>query len=381
MGATTEHDLKYIRLALRLARRGYGRTSPNPMVGAVLVKNGQLLGQGWHKGAGQPHAEIEAMREAESSGASLRGATLYVTLEPCSTTGRTPPCTESIISRGIARVVAATIDPNPSHSGAGFRLLKHAGIEVVTGLLQERAELLNEAFNHWIVHKTPFVTVKAALSLDGKIATSSGESRWITSDKARAFSMMLRAGTDAILVGINTLLADNPKLTVRKGGLDTGRKLRRIILDPQARTPSTAHVVADEHPDWTTIVVTDAAPQPRVAALAQRVNVLAAPSTNGRIHLNWLLQHFGNQSVTSLLVEGGGETNAAFLLDGLAQRILFVYAPKIIGGRSSPQAVAGQGVEQLADALQVRQQQWRRLGPDLLLTARVGSPQFPPHHL
>jgi diaminohydroxyphosphoribosylaminopyrimidine deaminase / 5-amino-6-(5-phosphoribosylamino)uracil reductase len=371
MGLTSEADLNFMRLALRLAKRGYGFTSPNPMVGAVLVKHSQILGQGWHRRAGEPHAEIEAIRDADSHKLLVKGATLYVTLEPCSTSGKTPPCTDAIIARRIARVVAAAPDPNRRHAGRGFGLLEKAGVEVLTGVLASQAERLNEAFNHWIVHRTPFVIVKAALSLDGKIATTSGQSRWITSEKARAWSMELRQGMDAILIGVNTLLLDDPKLTIRKRGVETGRKLRRIILDPQARTPSTAHVVADEHPDWTTIVVTESAPKNRVGMLATRVNVLTAPSENGRIDLPWLLRKLGEEPVTSLLVEGGGETNAAFLLQRLAQRIAFCYAPKIIGGRTAPQAVAGEGAEDLSESLQARQPEWRRLGPDLLLTARV----------
>jgi diaminohydroxyphosphoribosylaminopyrimidine deaminase / 5-amino-6-(5-phosphoribosylamino)uracil reductase len=366
-----ECDLNYMRLALRLAKRGLGMTSPNPMVGAVLVSDGQLIGQGWHRRAGEPHAEIEAIREADARGKPVEGATLYVTLEPCSTSGRTPPCTEAILSRRIARVVIATTDPNPKHAGQGFAVLEKAGVEVVTGVLADRAERLNEPFNHWIVHRTPFVIVKAALSLDGKIATISGQSRWITGEKARAWTMGLRQGADAILVGVNTLLMDDPKLTVRKGGMETGRKLHRFVLDPKARTPPTARVVSDEHPDWTTIVVSESAPETHVAALASRVRVLRAPLKNGRIDLTWFLNKLGQESVTSLLVEGGGETNASFLLERLANRVIFVYAPTIIGGRKAPQAVAGDGPEDLSTILRVRQPEWRRLGQDLMLTARV----------
>src|SRR6266498_836864 len=215
MGPTERMESARMRLALHLARRGYGITSPNPMVGALLVKRGRVIGRGWHRCAGGPHAEIEALRDAARRGHDPCGATLYVTLEPCSTHGRTPPCTGAIISAGIARVVVAATDSNPAHAGRGFRILKRAGIEVVTGLLADEATRLNESFNHWIVHRTPFVTVKAAMTLDGKIATASGESKWITSEKARAYGMKLRVGADAILVGVNTVLADDPSLSVR----------------------------------------------------------------------------------------------------------------------------------------------------------------------
>src|SRR5260221_5703381 len=205
-----------MRLALRRARHGRGATSPNPMVGAVLVKRGKSVGRGWHRRAGGPHAEIEAFRDALGRGNDPKGSTLYVTLEPCSTHGRTPPCTDAIKAAGIKRVVVAATDPNPAHSGRGFQLLKRAGIKIVHGILADEANALNEAFNHWIVHRTPFVTVKAAMTLDGKIATAAGESNWITGPKARARGMQLRHEADAILVGINTVPADDPALTARQ---------------------------------------------------------------------------------------------------------------------------------------------------------------------
>jgi diaminohydroxyphosphoribosylaminopyrimidine deaminase/5-amino-6-(5-phosphoribosylamino)uracil reductase len=366
-------DRRWMQLALRLARKGYGWTSPNPMVGAVLVKNGRLIGQGWHHKAGMPHAEIDAMNDARRRGHSIKGATLYVTLEPCSTTGRTPPCTEAIISSGIARVVAATTDPNPAHSGRGFDILRKHGILVSTNLLSETAAELNEAFNHWILNRTPWVIIKAAMTLDGKIATASGQSRWITGPKARAFGMRLRLGADAILVGVNTILADNPSLTVRKKGSDTPIKpLRRIILDSHARTPLTARVISDAHAAWTTVIVTQAAPARRVVQLAKKVNVLVAPAKNGRVDLKWLLKTLGAGQITSLLVEGGGEVNASFLQERLGNRLFFFYAPKIIGGHGSvtPLAVAGNGARTLQEVPTLKDCRWRRLGDDLMLTAR-----------
>ncbi len=404
-------DAQFMRLALRLARRGYGATSPNPMVGAVLVKGGKIIGRGWHRQAGGTHAEIEALRDAQKRGHSPRGATLYVTLEPCSTHGRTPPCTDALIAARIKRAVIGTMDPNPKHSGQAFAILKRAGIQVVApaeregrarhsgravpGLatqrrarsdapyqLSEKCARLNEAFNHWIVHRTPFVTVKAALTLDGKIATASGESKWITGAAARAHGMKLRQGADAILVGINTILADDPSLTVRRqkaeGRRQEGKPPRRIVLDSLARTPLNAKVVSDEFAGLTTVVVSRRAPGSRVAALAGRVNVLVAPpadskpkTQNPNLNLRWLLRKLGSQDVTHLLVEGGGEVNASFLLGGFAQRVAFFYAPKILGGRDSRKAVAGDGVKRLREVIQLRDLAWKKLGPDLLLTARV----------
>jgi diaminohydroxyphosphoribosylaminopyrimidine deaminase/5-amino-6-(5-phosphoribosylamino)uracil reductase len=363
--------VKFMSLALRLARRGYGRTSPNPMVGAVLVKDGKIIGQGWHRQAGRPHAEIEAMRDAEKRGHSVKGATLYVTLEPCSTQGRTPPCTEAIIAAGIKHVVVGATDPNPKHAGRAFRILAQAGVGVTRGMLADECARLNEAFNHWIVRGIPFVIVKAAMSLDGKIATVSGESKWITGPRARAYAMKMRVGADAILVGVNTIIADDPSLTVRAAGF-SGKPWRRLVLDPRGRIPLAAKIITDALAHLTIVVTTKAAPAKRLAALRRRVRVIVAPDRAGKINLRWLLQRLGRENVTSLLVEGGGETNAAWL--PLVQRIAFFYAPLVLGGRGAPTAVAGEGVDNPAGKITLREVRWRRLGPDLLLTARVDKP-------
>ena len=399
-------DANFMRLALQLARRGYGTTWPNPMVGAVLVKDGKIIGRGWHRRAGLPHAEIEALQDAQKHGHNPKGAALYVTLEPCCTHGRTPPCTDAIIAAGIKRVVVGTTDPNPKHSGRAFKILRRAGIEVdwwgerprepknkskhgssvasPHRKLADECAKLNEAFNHWIVRHTPFVTVKAAMTLDGKIATASGESKWITGEKARACGMKLRHGVDAILVGINTILADDPKLTFRP--VQSPKQLRRIILDSMARTPLKANVVSDKFASWTTVVVSKRAPKNRVAALTKRVNVLVAPiqkvgrassragssgASPHQIDLRWLLKKLGSENVTNLLVEGGGEINASFLLSGLAQRVAFFYAPKILGGRDARKAVAGEGAKSLMEALQLREVEWKKIGEDLMMTALV----------
>jgi len=398
-----KNDLTFMRHALRLAKHGYGTTSPNPMVGAVLVKGGKIIGRGWHRRAGLPHAEIEALRDAPKRGFNPHGATLYVTLEPCCTRGRTPPCTDAIIAAGIKRVVAGATDPNPNHAGKGFKILQQAGIEVTAlgvprscgkgGASQPdrpKAELqtlvaecarLNEAFNHWIVRRTPFVTVKAAMTLDGKIATASGESKWITGEKARAHGMKLRRGSDAILVGVNTILADDPALTFRsqKSEVISQQKMRRFVLDSMARTPLTAKVVSDDFAALTTIVVSKHAPKNRVAALSKRGNIVVAPlkkksspvTRHPSLDLSWLLNKLGAENVTSLLVEGGGEVNASFLLGGFAQRVAFFYAPKILGGRGSRKAVAGEGVEKWGGVLQLREMEWKQIGEDLMMTARI----------
>lgn len=365
-----ETDERWMRLALRLARRGIGRTSPNPCVGALIVARGRELGRGWHRGAGQPHAEIEALQDARRRHPTLRGASLYVTLEPCSTHGRTPPCTQAILQSGIRRVVVGTTDPNPAHLGRGLSLLRQAGLDVISGVLAEACAGLNEGFNHWIVHRTPWVTVKAAMTLDGKIADAQGQSKWITGPVARRHAMTIRASNDAILVGVRTVLADNPALTVR--GRAHPAAWRRIILDSRARTPLSAQVVADAVRRQTVVVTTRRAPERRVAALAKHVTVWTAPARHDRVDLRWLLRRLGRESVTSLLVEGGGEVNGAFLEQGLAHRVAFFYAPKILGSRDARRAVAGQGARSWADVVRLCDVCSRRFGPDLFLTAKVG---------
>ena len=362
-------DEKHMHAALELARKGYGRTSPNPMVGALLVKGRAVIGTGWHRKAGGVHAEIEALNDARRNDYNIKAATLYVTLEPCSTSGRTPSCTHTIIESRLKRVVIAATDPNPKHSGNAYRLLRKAGIEVRKNILEEEATDLNAAFNHWITHRTPFVTVKAAMTLDGKIAKENGESKWITSEAARRKGMHLRRGSDAILVGIETVLADNPSLTI-KGGRGVAQ-LRRVVLDSRARTPLDAKIIRDGAANSTTVVVLKGARHRSVVELRKRVMVVEAPARHGRIDLKWLLKRLGRENISNLLVEGGGEVNAAFLNNRLAQRVAFFYAPKILGGSRSRSAVGGNGMRNPREGLRLSAVEWRRVGPDLLLTARV----------
>jgi diaminohydroxyphosphoribosylaminopyrimidine deaminase/5-amino-6-(5-phosphoribosylamino)uracil reductase len=272
-------------------------------------------------------------------------------------------------------VVLGAIDPNPRHAGKGLSQLRRAGVGVTKGVLEGECARLNETFNYWIVHRRPFVIVKAAMTLDGKIATANGESKWITGPKARALSMRWRQSVDAILVGINTVLADDPSLTARNIGgtksISRKRPLHRIVLDAYARTPATAKVLDGTDAAPTTIVVTRSAQQQRTRKLTKKARVLVAPGQNGRINLPWLLKRFGSEDITSLLVEGGGEVNASFLLRGFAQKVAFFYAPKVLGGANSKKAVAGDGAKGLHDAFGLTDVQWRQLGADLLLTATV----------
>ncbi len=360
-------DEHFMRMALSTARKGYGRTSPNPMVGAILVKGGQVAGIGWHRRAGGAHAEVEAIRNASNP----KGSILYVTLEPCSTVGRTPPCTEIIKRAGVKRVVAATVDPNLKHRARGFAMLRHSGIETTMGVLRNEAVELNAAFNHWIVKRTPLITVKLAMTLDGRIATAKRESKWITGPAARRYGHFLRKGSDAILVGVNTVIADDPSLTV-KGKLQS-RMLRRIILDSNARIPLNSKVLNDSQARATTIVTTINAPKERVAALAKKVNILTAPVREGQVDLQWLVKQLGCEEVSSLLVEGGGLVGASFFKSRLAHRIAFFYAPKILGGNNAKRALDGDGVNALCDASSLENTQWTKMGRDLLLTAQVSG--------
>ncbi|MBQ7589613.1 MAG: bifunctional diaminohydroxyphosphoribosylaminopyrimidine deaminase/5-amino-6-(5-phosphoribosylamino)uracil reductase RibD [Verrucomicrobia bacterium] len=361
-----------MRRALELAAKGRGHTSPNPMVGAVLVDaNGQLLGEGWHHRAGEAHAEVNAIADAVVRGNSIRGATLYVTLEPCSTTGRTGPCVEAILKAGIARVICAATDPNPAHQGRGLELLRQAGAEVVSGVLSEESRKLNRAFNHWIVKRTPFVTLKSAMSLDGKIATAEGESRWITGEVSRRHAMEFRVQVDAILVGVNTVQADDCALTVRLPGYE-GKRLRRIVLDSQARTPLTSKIVSDERRSLTTIVVSENAPVDRVRVLRQNVEVWQLPAdAEGRPRISCLLEKLGSESVTHLLVEGGATVADSFLRQGFVHRIHFYYAPRIIGGQKALSSVSGKGVKHLSETPLIQNPEWMPLGDDFLLMADV----------
>jgi diaminohydroxyphosphoribosylaminopyrimidine deaminase/5-amino-6-(5-phosphoribosylamino)uracil reductase len=358
----------FMRQALALAKKAYGDTSPNPLVGALLVRAGKVIGKGWHRAAGQPHAEIEALNDALRKGNSVKGADLYVTLEPCSSYGRTPPCTDAIIAAGIKSVYIAAIDSNPAHRGAANEILAAAGIKVTTGLLEAEATKLNEAFNHWIVHRRPFVIAKCGMSLDGKIATRTGESKWITGEKSRAHAMRLRRGADAILAGVNTVIADDPSLTLRPPE-DRERALLRLILDPRGRIPLTAKVLSDGHP--TIVVMGERAPKKRQDAIEKKCPILLLNESDAGLDLPAMLNQLGDREITSLLVEGGGETHWKFFAQELVNRVAFYIAPKIIGGRNAPKSVAGEGFPLAAEAPVLRDVEYLRLGEDLLLTGRV----------
>jgi diaminohydroxyphosphoribosylaminopyrimidine deaminase/5-amino-6-(5-phosphoribosylamino)uracil reductase len=359
-------QIKWMRQALALAKKGLGETSPNPMVGAVLVRAGKVIGKGFHHAAGLPHAEIEAFNDARRRGERVKGADLYVTLEPCSSHGRTPPCTEAILAAGVKRVFVAAIDPNPQHQGGGLKILRRAGIKVTPGILEAEATRLNEAFNHWVVSGRPFVTAKCAMTMDGKIATASGESKWITGEKARAQAMQLRRATDAILVGVNTVIFDDPSLTIRPS---RKRPLHRLVLDPRGRIPLTAKILNDG--EATTVVMGERTPKKRQDAIAKKTSVMLLNESDAGLDLPSLMNQLGDRGVSSLLVEGGGETLWTFFKQELVQRVVFFYAPKVLGGRDARKAVGGEGWSVAAEAPKLREVEWSKAGADLMLTALV----------
>jgi diaminohydroxyphosphoribosylaminopyrimidine deaminase / 5-amino-6-(5-phosphoribosylamino)uracil reductase len=318
---------QYMQTALRLARRGLGKTSPNPMVGAVIVKDGRIIAQGYHHAFGKDHAEVDALKHATEN---VTGATMYVTLEPCRHFGKTPPCTTAIIESGIARVVIGMADPDPRMKGESFKLLNSQGIETKVGVLEDDCRALNEKYIKHRLTGLPWVTMKFAQTLDGRIASSNGLSRWIASPPSLKLAHKLRAEHDAILAGINNVLVDNPELTLR---LVKGRSPTRIILDSRLRIPLDAKVLTSQKTARTIVATTTAAPKEKIAALKKiGIEVLIIPADiGGRVDLKKLLKTLGKRDISSVLVEGGGETYTGFLRLGLVDKIVGIIAPKILG--------------------------------------------------
>ncbi|MGD0216096.1 MAG: bifunctional diaminohydroxyphosphoribosylaminopyrimidine deaminase/5-amino-6-(5-phosphoribosylamino)uracil reductase RibD [Desulfobaccales bacterium] len=362
----TEINPAHMKLALRLAAKGAGWVSPNPMVGAVLVQEGRVVGRGFHRRAGAAHAEVAALEQA---GAAARGADLYVTLEPCNHQGRTPPCTEAILAAGVARVIIATPDPNPQVAGAGAQLLQSRGVTVEVGLLAEEARSLNQAWFHWLESGRPWVIAKAACSLDGKIATAGGQSQWLTGEPARAWGHRLRHQVDAILVGIETVLHDDPQLTTRLPR--QGQDPIRIVLDSTLRIPLASRLLHLKSPAPTWVACTNAAPADKIGALKKLgAEVLIFPGhsrDSGRVPLPGLMKLLGARQVQSLLVEGGAEVLGAFFEQKLVNQFFFFFAPKFLGGRQAPGVLGGEGIVHLKDAPQARDLAIRRVGADLLI--------------
>jgi diaminohydroxyphosphoribosylaminopyrimidine deaminase/5-amino-6-(5-phosphoribosylamino)uracil reductase len=361
-------DEAFMRRALELADRARGLTSPNPLVGAVIVAaDGDVVGEGFHRAAGSAHGEIEAL---DAAGDRARGATLYVTLEPCVHHGRTPPCAPRVIASGVVRVVVAAGDPNPRVAGRGIAEMQAAGLSVTTGVLEAEARAQNRAFNTAMRRGRPHVTLKGAITLDGHIADLDGTSQWITSEAARAHAHRLRSEMDAIVVGIQTVLRDDPQLTVR---LDAPwpREPYRVVIDSGARTPIDARIVRGPTPARTIVAVGAEAPAARRAALnAVGVTVIESAGGEGRVDLLGVLRWLAEREVRAVLVEGGGELHAGFLDVGLVDRVAIFVAPLVLGGRTAPSLVGGAG-RRLKDAVRLGAFDVTRLGPDILLEADV----------
>jgi diaminohydroxyphosphoribosylaminopyrimidine deaminase/5-amino-6-(5-phosphoribosylamino)uracil reductase len=350
-----------MKLAIQNAMSMKGQTNPNPLVGSVIVNENRIVGLGAHMKAGEPHAEIHALNMA---GDKAKGGTIYVTLEPCSHHGRTGPCAEAIVRAGISKVVVAALDPNPIVSGRGIKILRDAGIEVTIGVCEEESKAMNEVFNKYIVDRVPFVTLKSATTLDGKISAYTSDSRWITSEEARMDVHQLRHENGAILVGVNTVIKDDPELTTR---IPNGRHPVRVILDSTLRTPLNSKVVTDKKAE--TWIFTSKKYNETIRHQLEN-NGVSVFVTNGeeKVDLNHTLKILGERFISSLIVEGGGEVNAAFLEKKLVDKVIIYIAPKLIGGKISPTFFEGTGIEKMSEAISLENLNITKLGPDYKFT-------------
>ncbi len=343
-------DREYMRIALNLARKG--RPSPNPYVGAVVVKDGDIIGKGYHKKAGGPHAEIHALQ-----GITGEGGTLYVTLEPCSHYGKTPPCTDVIVKAGINRVVCAMKDPNPLVNG--IEVLRSKGIHVDVGIMEKEARKVNEKFIKFMKQNIPFVTVKCAMSLDGKIACNSGDSKWITSDRARKYARTVRGEYDAIVVGISTVLQDDPGLRA-----ETGKDPVRVILDSTLRTPVNAKVLSDSH---VIIATTEQYDKKKRHILEEKASIWVCGTDT--VNLPVLMERLGQKGITSVFIEGGSEVNASAVRERIVDKFLFFVAPKLITGKNAKGPIGGPGIETMDRAISLKDVTIRKIGPDIVFEA------------
>ncbi|MGI5907098.1 MAG: bifunctional diaminohydroxyphosphoribosylaminopyrimidine deaminase/5-amino-6-(5-phosphoribosylamino)uracil reductase RibD [Christensenellales bacterium] len=358
----------YMKRALALARRGWGKTNPNPLVGAVVVRDGRIVAEGYHARLGAPHAEAAAFENAKED---VGGGTLYVNLEPCSHHGRTPPCAQAVIKRGIRRVVVAMEDPNPLVAGSGIRMLREAGIDVTVGLLGDEAKQLNEIFVKHITKKRPFVIMKAAMTLCGKIATAAGDSKWITGEKARRHVHRIRDRVSAIMVGIGTVLADDPSLTTRLGP-KKGRDPVRIVVDSRGRIPLGSRAIASASEAGLILATTPAIDPGNEARLVEKgVNVIRAEGADGRVDLVALMDALHALEIDSVLLEGGGVLNASALKSGIVDKAMVFVAPKLVGGAGAKTPVEGPGVTRMDDALRLRDVAVRRFGDDILVEGYI----------
>ncbi|MBC5629194.1 bifunctional diaminohydroxyphosphoribosylaminopyrimidine deaminase/5-amino-6-(5-phosphoribosylamino)uracil reductase RibD [Clostridium sp. NSJ-6] len=358
-------DKEFMRLAIDLAKNGKGKVNPNPLVGAVIVKEGRVIGQGYHEEYGKAHAEVNAFNSLRES---AEGATIYVTLEPCSHYGKTPPCVDKIIESKISKVVIGTLDPNPLVAGRGVRKLRDSGIDVVVGILEEECKNLAEVFMKYIVTKRPFVVLKTAMTLDGKIATKTGESKWITCDESRKNVHKLRNELSAIMIGVNTVIKDNPELTCR---LNYGRNPIRVIVDSKLRIPMTSRVVNDNLAR-TIIATTDKRDNNKAKELEEKgIEVVKVKAKYDRVDLNELMIKLGELNIDSVLLEGGGTLSFSALEEGIIDKVQAYISPKIIGGEMSKTPVEGNGVEELNKAILLENMTTENVGEDILIQGYI----------
>jgi diaminohydroxyphosphoribosylaminopyrimidine deaminase/5-amino-6-(5-phosphoribosylamino)uracil reductase len=359
--------IKYMKLALAEAEKGRGTTSPNPMVGAVIVKNGKIIAKGWHKRCGDDHAEIDALKKA---GAKAKGAILYVTLEPCSHRGRTGPCTQAIIEASIKKVVIGAFDPNPQTHKKSLKILQSAGIDVEAGILEDELTVMNEVFNKYITQKMPFVEAKCAQTLDGKIATVLGESKWITSEEAREYAYRLRNQFDAIMVGINTVLLDDPRLNP----IPHFKPIKKIVVDSSFQLSLKAKLFEDTNPSDVIVATTSKAAKTKVAQFVQKgIKVWITPTKGEHQHvdLKWLMKELAKEEIAHVLIEGGGRLIGRALRDGLVDRMMIYIAPKIIGDQSARSSIAGLNIMHINRALELKESTLKKFGPDFLIEGKV----------
>jgi diaminohydroxyphosphoribosylaminopyrimidine deaminase/5-amino-6-(5-phosphoribosylamino)uracil reductase len=365
-------DRYYMRQALHLAEKGRGRTSPNPMVGAVLVKDKQVIGKGYHKRAGADHAEIVALKKA---GDNARGATLYINLEPCCHQGLTPPCADKLVEAGVSRVVVAMLDPNPKVKGRSIRLFQEAGIQTKVGLLEEAARFQNEVFLKYVTTNLPFVIIKIALSMDGKIATKTGDSRWVSGEEARQHVHKLRDEMDATCVGIGTIIRDDSRLTTRLAH-KKGRDSIRVVVDSLLKVPSGANIFTQKSDAGNIIVTTKNAFFKRkrdIEKTGSRVLEVRNRSRN-KVDLTHMVQELGKLGITSLMIEGGAEIAASAIQEGVVDKIIFFISPKIIGGKTAPGPIGGEGVARMSDVIKLKHIRTKKYGEDIMIEGYIEKP-------
>lgn len=360
-------DEKYMLRAIELAMKGEGSVNPNPLVGAVIVKNNKIIGEGYHKRYGDNHAEVNAFENAKED---VKGATMYVTLEPCSHYGKTPPCAKRVIEEGINKIIIGSNDPNPLVSGKGIEMMRKAGIEVVTEFLKEKCDEINEVFMKYIVDKKPYVLMKCAMFLDGKIATVTGDSKYISSEESRAEVHRLRNKYKGIMVGVNTIINDNPKLTCR---LEGGRNPIPIVVDSNLRTPIDSYIVKNAN-ELNTIIATISNDDDRKNEYINKgVNVIQVNSENNRVDLNDLMDKLGKLKIDGILLEGGAELNYSALESKIVDKVCMYIAPKIIGGKEAKTPVSGSGILSLKQAYCLKDMNIRKVGCDVVIEGKIGD--------